>query len=90
MKIIYLLLLMRIHFVFSHYCEFAWCNDETQDCCGDNKCCDKSLDLTFVWVGFLIAFLIITIIFIWHKWKTNQSKTDYKYHTLQTEPPQTI
>lgn len=34
--------------VTADYCEFGLC-DPDQYCCGDNKCCRKTLDLWYYW-----------------------------------------
>ncbi|KAK4877783.1 hypothetical protein RN001_010289 [Aquatica leii] len=42
------------------YCEFGLCENE-QYCCGDNKCCTKTLDLWFFWAGILLVIFALAV-----------------------------
>ncbi|KAK5637953.1 hypothetical protein RI129_012248 [Pyrocoelia pectoralis] len=52
--------LLTPHTVIANYCEFGLC-DNDQYCCGDNKCCTKTLDLWFFWAGILLVIFALAV-----------------------------
>lgn len=48
--------------VVADYCEFGTCDEKTEYCCGENKCCKKTVDVWYYWYVFLITNLLIFLI----------------------------
>ncbi|KAB0791255.1 hypothetical protein PPYR_03083 [Photinus pyralis] len=48
------------HTVTADYCEFDLC-DIGQYCCGDNKCCTKTLEIWFFWAGILLVIFALAV-----------------------------
>lgn len=46
--------------VLGDYCEFGTCDENTEYCCGENKCCEKTVDVWYYWAAVLLV--VITII----------------------------
>ncbi|XP_018561996.1 uncharacterized protein LOC108904075 [Anoplophora glabripennis] len=60
----------------NYYCEFGICEDD-QYCCGENRCCKKTVQVWYFWAGILlivIAFFVAIGFYIGRKKNNNGYK----------------
>ncbi|KAF7285782.1 uncharacterized protein LOC143194060 isoform X2 [Rhynchophorus ferrugineus] len=50
-----------IRSVVADYCEFGTCDEKVEYCCGENKCCKKTVDVWYYWAAVLLVITTITI-----------------------------
>ncbi|XP_063923615.1 uncharacterized protein LOC135137803 isoform X2 [Zophobas morio] len=62
----------------SYYCEFGTCETE-QYCCGDNKCCDKLLDLWYFWLGLGIVIVVVAVIIFLKYFLRKRKPQNYRF-----------
>ncbi|CAH1981238.1 unnamed protein product [Acanthoscelides obtectus] len=70
------LLLSSLELILADYCEFGTCGDN-QYCCGENKCCNKTVDIWYYWAGILlIVIIILLLLYFFKKSKCNELQQD--------------
>ncbi|KAL1501556.1 hypothetical protein ABEB36_006857 [Hypothenemus hampei] len=44
-----------------YYCESAICDVTIEYCCGENKCCKKTVEVWYYWAVMLLVFIVLII-----------------------------
>ncbi|CAH1155520.1 unnamed protein product [Phaedon cochleariae] len=52
------ILIFQFEDVAADYCEFGLC-DENQYCCGENKCCQKTVEMWYFWAAILLIGIVV-------------------------------
>ncbi|KAG5881706.1 hypothetical protein JTB14_006564 [Gonioctena quinquepunctata] len=77
-KIFCVLHLYAVNRVTADYCEFGTCNED-QYCCGENKCCEKTVEVWYFWAGILLIAIVIFFIICF----IIRSQEFWKYHSYR-------
>ncbi|KAH1000397.1 hypothetical protein HUJ04_000308 [Dendroctonus ponderosae] len=43
------------------YCEFGTCDENSEYCCGENKCCKETVQVWYYWAVVLLVLIIVSI-----------------------------
>nr|CAH7739668.1 unnamed protein product [Callosobruchus chinensis] len=68
-----ILLSLVLEVVLADYCEFGTCGDD-QYCCGENKCCKKTVEVWYYWAGILLIVIIILLLLYCFKKRSKYSE----------------